>query len=101
MCRYMYGTDKYEGGRCAHPSNHSIECKGEGSCRLMWEETALDTNDIVEEYGSAVEKEGDSCHDTTCGVYCSKYKLFYCAGKGNCQTEEEYREHMSRFSGGL
>ena len=28
--------------------------------------------------------------------YCLKFKRFYCAGVGNCDTEKEYLENMER-----
>ncbi|MFO8109444.1 MAG: hypothetical protein R6U17_02835 [Thermoplasmata archaeon] len=95
MCKYLYGTDKYEGGRCAHPSNLSIACVGEDSCRLM----SSDVDMLEVDEKEYTDNTGENCPNTTCGIYCQKYQRFYCAGEENCQTEDEYKKHMNMYSG--
>lgn len=34
------------------------------------------------------------------GLYCAKYQRFYCAGKDNCASAEEYMRHLSSFKQG-
>lgn len=98
MCKYRYGTGKYGQGRCAHPSNLSIDCVGEKSCRMMVDETFTgDTLDEVKGYHRSKDNTEESCPNTTCGVYCQKYNRFYCAGEENCQTEDEYKVHMNMY----
>lgn len=29
-------------------------------------------------------------HSTGYGTYCRKYRVFFCAGKGNCENPEEF-----------
>ncbi len=101
MCKYRYGTGKYGKGRCAHPSNLSIDCVGEDSCRMTGDEVMpRDSFDTIGGYDRTNTEKEDSCPNTTCGIYCQKYNRFYCAGEENCQTEEEYKNHMN-MDGGL
>jgi hypothetical protein len=35
------------------------------------------------------------------GLYCAKYQRFYCAGKENCSSAEDYFGSMVRFRTGV
>lgn len=115
MCMYKYGNE-----RCAHPSNMSIDCVGEEKCTFLKEKGSEKNNRFASEANGAnnelkVEKkdgvidfklsdvnrceEGNECSMTECGIYCQKFNRFYCSGKENCQTEEEYFDHMNKFGG--
>jgi len=109
MCIYKYGND-----RCAHPSNLSIECVGEEHCTLLEEDEIKTGLEINKENKFESEENtinlknleginecdaGYECSNTKCGIYCQKYKRFYCSGKDNCQTEDDYFEHMNQYGG--
>ncbi len=105
MCKYRYGHNK-----CAHPKNIALECVGEEDCQFR-DETAIkkeSSDETQKRLGLGEERdtpaleaaeECDRCPMTECGVYCQKYNRFYCAGEENCETEEEYLEHMKEFRG--
>lgn len=38
---------------------------------------------------------GDCTFEAWYGVYCPKYKRFFCPGKGNCDTFEQYMENFA------
>lgn len=92
MCRYEYGN-----GKCAHPKNISLECVGEDSCTLYGEDMSLQDFENVNYFSQDADE--DECPNTECGVYCKKYNRFYCAGKENCENEEEYFSHMNTYGG--
>ena len=77
MCRYYYRD-----GLCANISVKDRECAGLGSCPV-----------------SAMKPEcapEPGCgHDKWYGLYCDKYKRFFCAGMGNCETFENYMKHFA------
>ena len=99
MCKYQYGENK-----CAHPKNIALECVGEDKCQYVDEAGAKKveeskTPDLdFDTYGQD-EVQEDTCQMTECGIYCKKYNRFYCAGKENCEDEEEYMKHMKEFGG--
>jgi len=70
-CKYLDGdgkcTGKYEGFRC-------IEDKCQYYIRI--------TTQV--------------CEHLTAEGYCKKYRKFYCAGIGNCDTEAEYDAMMEK-----
>lgn len=99
MCKFKYGKNK-----CAHPKNIALECVGEDRCQYV--EPVDSPSNIGSEkpdfsFDSYEPKENqeDTCPMTECGLYCKKYNRFYCAGKDNCQTKEEYMQHMKEFGG--
>ncbi|MFW6195707.1 MAG: hypothetical protein ACOC5D_00090 [Thermoplasmatota archaeon] len=104
MCKYKYGNDK-----CAHPKNIALECVGEDKCQYV-EETSESFSNVesrtnfeskefdLDSYDQN-EVQDDTCPMTECGLYCKKYNRFYCAGKDNCEDEEEYMKHMKEFGG--
>lgn len=73
MCRFYYRN-----GYCANPQIESNECIGETKCYIMI-------------YNTKVKKVNNGCeYDLGYGVYCKKYQRFYCAGKENCNSLENY-----------
>lgn len=99
MCKYKYGNDK-----CAHPKNIALECVGEDKCQYVEDVGSVSSVEAKEpdfELDSYDEEnvQEDTCPMTECGLYCKKYNRFYCAGKENCENEEEYMKHMKEFGG--
>ncbi len=102
MCRYRYGDSK-----CAHPKNVATECVGEDNCTckdddledLQPPSDMQNSSGFQEKTDEISESEEDTCPMTECGVYCEKFNRFYCAGEDNCQTEDEYLEHMNEYGG--
>lgn len=99
MCKYKYGENK-----CAHPKNIALECVGEDKCQYVEEvgskkKEDTKTPDIDLETYEQEEAQEDTCPMTECGIYCKKYNRFYCAGRENCETKEEYMKHMKEFGG--
>lgn len=99
MCKYKYGKDK-----CAHPKNIALECVGEDKCQYVEEVGSTKredskTPDLDFDTYDQEEVQEDTCPMTECGIYCKKYNRFYCAGKENCENEEEYMKHMKEFGG--
>ncbi|MEF8873339.1 MAG: hypothetical protein V5A88_01565 [Candidatus Thermoplasmatota archaeon] len=93
MCRYKFGE-----GKCSHPSNVALECVGEDKCKLSKEPLNDDGSYNAERLEEPEEESGDSdqemCPNTKTGIYCKKYGHFHCAGKENCETREDYIEHL-------
>ena len=71
MCRYYYGE-----GRCANPRITEGTCIGQEDCDMF----------------SMAKKPEESDCDTESwyGLYCAKYKRFFCPGKDSCETYEDY-----------
>jgi hypothetical protein len=73
MCRYRYRHDL-----CSHAGVGGMECIGEERCA-----------------GRHESRNASTCaQERSLGLYCSKYKRFYCAGIGNCDTPEAYTQAM-------
>lgn len=90
MCRYKFGE-----GKCSHPNNMALECVGEDKCQFNEEEGAEVLSEPEEQDDVRSEEErSDGCPNTKIGIYCKKYRHFHCAGEDNCQTREEYIEHL-------
>lgn len=92
MCRYRYSD-----GKCAHPKNISLDCVGEEGC--VFKEEEKNSESLENSALNLEEEEKDSCTKTQCGIYCKKYNRFYCAGEENCDSEEEYLQHMNQYGG--
>ena len=78
MCKY-----RYKGDRCAHGMNSSAACGGEDSC------------------GHANVAHLKTYHDNCSrehwyGLYCAKYQHFFCAGKEDCTSAQDYFGSMVR-----
>ncbi|MFO7791953.1 MAG: hypothetical protein R6W73_03090 [Candidatus Saliniplasma sp.] len=93
MCKYEYSD-----GKCAHPKNLSLDCVGEGNCVYIGDDNAIEEieNALSENMNNNQEHR---CQNTQCGIYCEKYNRFYCAGKDNCESKEEYMDHMKTYGG--
>lgn len=93
MCRYKFGERK-----CSHPSNMALECVGEKKCQLS--QDGLIDGSVTGEPSSMENQEedefqkDDGCPNTRTGIYCKKYGYFHCAGEENCDTKEDYFEHL-------
>ncbi len=81
MCKYSYPS-----GGCANGSIESLDCLGEEKCEFSGV--------------NVLTKRGLDRTMTDCtgekwlGLYCEKYKRFYCSGKEHCATPESY---MKKF----
>ncbi len=82
LCKY-----RYKGDRCAHGLIDSTECVGEESCGHA---------NIARRH-----KYHDDCSkEHWCGLYCARYQRFFCAGKENCASAEDYFGSLVRFRTG-
>jgi len=82
MCRYSYLS-----GACANKHVDSIECLGEDKCEFSG------MNILMKQRQS---KSVENCGlEKWIGLYCEKYKRFFCPGKEHCVTPESY---MKRFT---
>jgi hypothetical protein len=83
LCKY-----RYKGDRCAHGLINSTACVGEDSCRHA--------------NVSHHNKYRDDCSkEHWYGLYCAKYQRFFCPGKENCSSPEEYFDYMVKFRTGV
>ncbi len=92
MCKYQFGEEK-----CSHPRNMALECVGESRCTLSDDPLVedileMETDTITKEEEEPSEQEG--CPNTETGIYCKKYGYFHCAGEDNCDTRDEYVDHL-------
>jgi hypothetical protein len=71
MCRYYYGE-----GRCANVNISEGICSSQENCGLF----SMAKN----------PKENECDTESWYGLYCAKYKRFFCPGKDSCQTYDEY-----------
>jgi hypothetical protein len=77
MCKYYYRE-----GLCASNSVEDSKCLGLEKCTASSQALMIDS--------------GQSCgHDKWYGLYCDKYKRFFCSGIDQCGTFEDY---MSSFA---
>lgn len=82
MCRYSYLS-----GACANRHVDSLECIGVDKCEFSTLNVMTATSQL---------KGPSECgHEHWLGLYCEKYGRFFCAGQGNCTTEESYHRHLS------
>jgi len=81
MCRYHYGN-----GLCANNSIEDAECIGLDQCSERFP---------VSSGAFEISSEQSCGYDKWYGLYCDKYKRFFCAGRGNCENFEEYIEHFA------
>jgi hypothetical protein len=82
MCKYSYLS-----GACANRHVDSIECIGEDKCEFSG------MNILMRQRQS---KSVEDCGlEKWIGLYCEKYKRFFCPGKEHCVTPESY---MKRFA---
>lgn len=81
MCKYSYPS-----GGCANGNIESLDCMGEDKCEFSG------MNVLTRRSGDRAVK--DCSGEKWLGLYCERYKRFYCPGKEHCATPESY---MSRF----
>jgi len=77
MCRYFYRD-----GLCANGSVEERACIGLDQCPER-------------SRAFSINPEGSCGYDKWYGLYCDKYKRFFCAGTGNCETFEDYMGHFA------
>lgn len=77
MCRYYYRD-----GLCANSSVDEMSCTGLEQCP--------DSSQVLE-----LNSKHSCGHDRWYGLYCDRYKRFFCAGSGNCEDFEEYMKHFA------
>jgi hypothetical protein len=83
LCKY-----RYKGDRCAHGSIESTACVGEEACS---------TADLARR-----KMYHDDCSkEHWYGLYCAKYHRFYCPGRGNCASADEYFGALVKFRKGV
>lgn len=46
---------------------------------------------------SPLRRRPDCSMEQWQGLYCSRYQKFFCAGKGRCDTMEDYMSEFARF----
>ena len=81
MCRYSYLS-----GACANKHVDSLECIGQDKCEFSG------MNILMKE---RLSKDGDDCgHEKWLGLYCEKYRRFFCPGRESCVTPESYRKQL-------
>lgn len=74
MCKYFYRE-----GRCSNSKVNGVLCGGRQTCGFFAK--------------SMDQEEEQSCdYDAWYGLYCAKYKRFFCPGKDGCESFEEYAQ---------
>ncbi|MFQ6106526.1 MAG: hypothetical protein ACE5QF_02915 [Thermoplasmata archaeon] len=76
MCKYLY-----RGDRCCSPAIETTECVGLEKCDSFSD--------------SKKREHGECTFEAWYGLYCPKYKRFFCPGKGKCETFEQYMESFT------
>ena len=84
MCKYFYGE-----GRCSNPNVDGVLCGGRQVCDF---------------FSKSNDREEQACdHDAWYGLYCAKYKRFFCPGKENGTGENHQvfrRQTLARATSG-
>jgi hypothetical protein len=80
MCRYNYLS-----GACANRRVDSLECVGRDKCEFSG-------MNILTNRSSAPAAECG--HEEWLGLYCEKYKRFFCPGREHCVTPESYQKNL-------
>ncbi len=83
MCRYSYVS-----GACANRHVDSLECIGQDRCEFSG------MNILVGTRSSGTSASKECGHEQWLGLYCEKYKRFFCPGREHCVTPESYRKHL-------
>jgi len=81
VCRYSYLS-----GACANKNVDSLECIGEGNCDHS-------EMNILTKRASPLSSEVCGA-DRWLGLYCERYKRFFCPGKDKCGSHEVYMRHF-------
>ena len=79
LCKY-----NYRGDRCAHGMISSTACVGEEFCQHA--------------NVSHHRTYHDNCsQEHWFGLYCARYRRFFCAGLDNCASAQDYFRTMAKF----
>ncbi|HEX9906846.1 MAG TPA: hypothetical protein VGB78_00035 [Thermoplasmata archaeon] len=81
MCRYSYLS-----GACANKHVESLSCIGKDKCEFSGMNILM-----RQRHSSSAE---DCGLEKWLGLYCEKYRRFFCPGRENCVTPESYRKHL-------
>ena len=81
LCRYSYLS-----GACANRQVDSLECIGPGKCEFSGMNIL-----VLKKPGQVAE---DCGHEKWLGLYCEKYKRFFCPGREHCVTPDSYQKHL-------
>jgi len=79
MCKYSYVS-----GACANRHIDSLECIGQEKCEFSGMNILM----------SRRSDEGECGHEKWLGLYCEKYRRFFCPGREECVTPDSYRKHL-------
>lgn len=80
MCRYSYVS-----GACANKHVESLECIGKDKCEFSGLNILM---------ARKPANQGECGHEQWLGLYCEKYKRFFCPGREHCVTPESYTKHL-------
>jgi len=80
-CRYSYLS-----GACANRHIDSLECMGQEKCEFSG------MNILMKQRHSRTAE--DCGLEKWLGLYCEKYKRFFCPGREQCVTPESYKKHL-------
>jgi hypothetical protein len=81
-CRYGYLD-----GSCANRHIESLECRGVEDCEFS------ETNILTKASGNEC---GRGCNaNAWLGLYCEKYRRFFCSGEEHCMTHESYLHRLA------
>ncbi len=81
MCRYSYLS-----GACANKHVDSLQCIGQDKCEF----SGMNVMVLRKPQANAAE-----CgHEKWLGLYCEKYRRFFCPGREHCVTPESYNKHL-------
>jgi hypothetical protein len=79
LCKY-----NYRGDRCAHGMISSAACVGEEHCQHV---------NVTHH-----RTYHDNCsREQWFGLYCARYRRFFCAGLENCASAQDYFRTMAKF----
>jgi len=80
MCRYSYLS-----GACANKNVDSLDCIGLDKCEFSG------LNVLMTKPGV---KRAECGHEEWLGLYCDKYRRFFCPGREHCVTPESYQKNL-------
>lgn len=83
MCRYSYLS-----GACANKHVDSLECLGQDKCEFSGMNILM---------SKSPAPENECGHERWLGLYCEKYKRFFCPGREHCTTPESYQKSLVVF----
>jgi len=80
-CRYSYLS-----GACANKHVDSLKCVGHDKCEF--------SGMNIMTRRSATKPSEECGAEKWLGLYCEKYRRFFCPGREHCVTPESYRKHL-------